>query len=193
MNIAWNLIVVSHMNIHLWGFNGAKQGPNSNAKQGAPFGYHLVCANRSNLARWNMPSFKTTLWAWNGPGWPQVGSELRWWIKTTQGDPKKIPTNLAGSKCGWELFIFCWGGVRRKGRVRIELGVLMLFFWSIMFFVENGVGLRYHVFHWTMIMEERVKSKPPKFNIAPKKWWLEDDPFLLGLSFFRGYVSFRLL
>jgi len=22
--------------------------------------------------------------------------------------------------------------------------------------------------------------KPRKFNIAPEKWWLEDDPFLLG-------------
>jgi len=21
---------------------------------------------------------------------------------------------------------------------------------------------------------------PPKFNIDPEKWWLEDDPFLLG-------------
>ena len=20
----------------------------------------------------------------------------------------------------------------------------------------------------------------PKFNVAPEKWWLEDDPFLLG-------------
>ena len=21
---------------------------------------------------------------------------------------------------------------------------------------------------------------PPKFNMAPEKWWLEDDPFLFG-------------
>ena len=28
---------------------------------------------------------------------------------------------------------------------------------------------------------------PPKCNIPPEKWWLEDDPFLLGPGhFFRG-------
>ena len=27
---------------------------------------------------------------------------------------------------------------------------------------------------------------PPKFNMAPEKWWLEDDPFLLGRYIFRG-------
>ena len=32
---------------------------------------------------------------------------------------------------------------------------------------------------------------PPKFNIAPEKWWLEDDPFLLGREPFRGYVRTR--
>ena len=31
---------------------------------------------------------------------------------------------------------------------------------------------------------------PPKFNIAPEKWWLEDDPFLLERPIFRGYVKF---
>ena len=33
---------------------------------------------------------------------------------------------------------------------------------------------------------------PPKFNIAPENWWLEDDPFLLGLPIFRGkMLNFR--
>ena len=33
---------------------------------------------------------------------------------------------------------------------------------------------------------------PPKFNIAPERWWLEDYPFLLGLLLFRGYcLNFR--
>ena len=30
---------------------------------------------------------------------------------------------------------------------------------------------------------------PPKFNIAPEKWWLEDDPFLLGFGNFSGENS----
>ena len=33
---------------------------------------------------------------------------------------------------------------------------------------------------------------PPKINIfAPEKWWLEDDPFLLGRLIFRVYVKLR--
>ena len=33
--------------------------------------------------------------------------------------------------------------------------------------------------------------RPPKFNseFAPEKWWLEDDPFLLGRPILRGYVK----
>ena len=31
---------------------------------------------------------------------------------------------------------------------------------------------------------------PPKFNIAPEKWWLEDE-FPFGLPTFRGYVKFQ--
>ena len=31
---------------------------------------------------------------------------------------------------------------------------------------------------------------PPKFNIDLEKWWLEDDPSLLGRELFRGYVKF---
>ena len=30
------------------------------------------------------------------------------------------------------------------------------------------------------------KNTPPKFNIAPEKWWLEDKPFLLGFGCFSG-------
>ena len=30
------------------------------------------------------------------------------------------------------------------------------------------------------IQPPRYLDKTPKFNIAPEKWWLEDDPFLLG-------------
>ena len=33
---------------------------------------------------------------------------------------------------------------------------------------------------------------PPKFNIAPEKWWLEDDPFLLGPGNFSGAVPVKL-
>ena len=29
-------------------------------------------------------------------------------------------------------------------------------------------------------------STPAKFNIASEKWWLEDDPFLLGFGSFSG-------
>ena len=29
---------------------------------------------------------------------------------------------------------------------------------------------------------------PPKFNIAPEKFWLEDEPFLLGLGNFSGLL-----
>ena len=31
-----------------------------------------------------------------------------------------------------------------------------------------------------------VTPPPPKFKIAPKQWWLEDDPFLLGFGNFSG-------
>ena len=31
---------------------------------------------------------------------------------------------------------------------------------------------------------------PPKFNIDPEKWCLEDDPFLLGRELVRGYLKF---
>ena len=30
------------------------------------------------------------------------------------------------------------------------------------------------------------KNTPPKFNIDPEKWWLEDKPFLLGFGYFSG-------
>ena len=36
---------------------------------------------------------------------------------------------------------------------------------------------------WTygMLCHDRIKhDTPPKFNIDREKWWLEDDPFLLG-------------
>ena len=33
---------------------------------------------------------------------------------------------------------------------------------------------------------------PWKFNIAPEKWWLEDDPFLLGPGNFSGAVPVKL-
>ena len=31
-----------------------------------------------------------------------------------------------------------------------------------------------------------IQTTPPKFNIAPEKRWLEDDPFLLGSGNFSG-------
>ena len=31
-----------------------------------------------------------------------------------------------------------------------------------------------------------IESYTTKVNIAPEKWWLEDDPFLLGRELFRG-------
>ena len=34
-----------------------------------------------------------------------------------------------------------------------------------------------------------VKGTPPKFNIAPEKWWLED--YFWNGPFFRGYVKLR--
>ena len=36
-------------------------------------------------------------------------------------------------------------------------------------------------------------STPPKFNseFTSEKWWLEDDPYLLGRELFRGYVKLR--
>ena len=34
--------------------------------------------------------------------------------------------------------------------------------------------------------QKRRSLTPPKFNIAPEKGWLEDDPFLLGWPIFRG-------
>ena len=33
-------------------------------------------------------------------------------------------------------------------------------------------------------------NTPLKFNIPPEKWWLEDDPFLLG-KFSRAMLNFR--
>ena len=33
---------------------------------------------------------------------------------------------------------------------------------------------------------------PPKFNIAPEKWGLEDDPFLLGFGKFSGAFAVKL-
>ncbi len=33
---------------------------------------------------------------------------------------------------------------------------------------------------------------PPKFNIAPEKWWLEDKPFLLGFGNFSGAFTVKL-
>ena len=42
-------------------------------------------------------------------------------------------------------------------------------------------------------MVQKSHSQPPgmytKFNIAPEKWWLEDDPFLLGPGNFSGENS----
>ena len=40
------------------------------------------------------------------------------------------------------------------------------------------------IFNWTMIMGWRVNT-PPKFNIAPEKWWLEDY-FPIGKVTFQG-------
>ena len=31
---------------------------------------------------------------------------------------------------------------------------------------------------------------PPKFNIAPEEWWLENE-FPFGIGYFRGYVKFQ--
>ena len=36
------------------------------------------------------------------------------------------------------------------------------------------------------LLTKSSPATPPKFNIAPEKWWLEDDPFLLGLGNFSG-------
>ena len=39
------------------------------------------------------------------------------------------------------------------------------------------------------MMSNSKKVTPLKFNIATEKWWLEDDPFLLGPgNFFRGEI-----
>ena len=32
---------------------------------------------------------------------------------------------------------------------------------------------------------------PQSLTARPEKWWLEDDPFLLGRELFRGYVKLR--
>ncbi len=47
--------------------------------------------------------------------------------------------------------------------------------------------LSYHLTHSLESgMGVDIQYTPPKFNIAPEKWWLEDDPFLLGWLIFRG-------
>ena len=48
-------------------------------------------------------------------------------------------------------------------------------------FMFSAVGMLYtcqqtKTFHSTT----EVLGIPPKFKIDPEKWWLEDDPFLLG-------------
>ena len=41
-------------------------------------------------------------------------------------------------------------------------------------------------------VNERRPYTPPKFNIAPEKWWLEGYlQYLLGRELFRGYVKLR--
>ena len=37
-----------------------------------------------------------------------------------------------------------------------------------------------------------VHGTPQKFNIAPEKWWLEDNPSLLGFGNFSGAVPVKL-
>ena len=42
---------------------------------------------------------------------------------------------------------------------------------------------------WSMINAYPIwkyEDTPPKFNIDPEQWWLEDDPFLLGFGTFSG-------
>ena len=34
--------------------------------------------------------------------------------------------------------------------------------------------------------DKKQLNAPPKFNIAPEKWWLEGDPLLLGFGNFPG-------
>ena len=37
-----------------------------------------------------------------------------------------------------------------------------------------------------------INKSPPKFNIAPEIWWLEDDPFLLGFGNFSEAIPVKL-
>ena len=39
------------------------------------------------------------------------------------------------------------------------------------------------------MIKKPTKFTAPKFNIGPEKWWLEDDPFLLGFGNFSGENS----
>ena len=41
-----------------------------------------------------------------------------------------------------------------------------------------------------MFQSTESDGTPPKFDITPEKWWLEDD-FPIGRQLFRGYVKLR--
>ena len=48
----------------------------------------------------------------------------------------------------------------------------------IIFSYFGGMGVS---FAWAV----SIQLTPPKFNIAPEKWWLEDE-FPFGIAYFRG-------
>ena len=48
--------------------------------------------------------------------------------------------------------------------------------------------------HLTQQTYGEAITTPPKFNseFTPEKWWLKDDPFLLGPGNFSGAISLKL-
>jgi len=79
-----------------------------------------------------------------------------------------------------------WAGTRGKATIR---------FHQTQKFDEGCVSTaeRYIVnliFYLQILYFYIIIITPPKFNIAPEKWWLEDY-FPFGKAFFRAMLNFR--
>ena len=54
---------------------------------------------------------------------------------------------------------------------------------------RTRMGRPFGDFYWDNLgtwCDRRTATTHLKFNTAPEKWWLEDDPFLLGFGNFWG-------
>ncbi len=107
---------------------------------------------------------------------------------TTNMGKKKTPFASCYLVVSWELPM-----VRSAGHIISKHGTCWRRLWSgtltldIMNILHSP---KINQWQWAKKQPFEYVSTPPKFNIGPEKWWLEDKPFLLGRPIFRGYVKF---